>query len=94
VNFSELPNNYKVYVCKHVYQNQRPVTLVVLEDGDLSFLCGEDDHADSATDFKAVGFGHIADSNPQVVRIEGLSDGYEAELNADGQWLYSQLEQN
>ncbi|CTQ64328.1 hypothetical protein [Roseibium alexandrii] len=94
MNLSILSDNYKVYVCNHVFQNQRSVTLAVLEDGDLSLLCGEDDHSDSAADYKVAGFRHIADNNPHIVRIENLNDGNEAIFNATGQWIFSPLEEN
>lgn len=71
---------------------QRPVLLVSLPDGDWSFLCGEDDHADEAADFRGVCMGDVVEPDPSLTHVLGLEAGEEAERwDREGEWARSRI---
>ncbi len=86
------PSNLKSYVCSHVFNMERPVLLVVHEDGDWMFMCGKTDHGGSE-DCRVVGVGHLVDRDPSINRCADLPDGFEAERNAvGGHWSRKRID--
>jgi hypothetical protein len=80
------PDNLKTYICSHVFENSRPILLVVHEDGDWVFSCGNDDHADE--NWKVVGVGHLVSRDSTLNECADLKNGYEAERSEVGQpWI-------
>jgi hypothetical protein len=79
-------SNLACYICDHVFRNERPVLLVVYEDGDWSFLCGGDDH--SGDWCNVVGIGHLVKRDPSLNDCADLPDNFEAERAAPGSaWI-------
>lgn len=84
----------KIYVCIHVFAHTRPVNLVVHEDGDWMFLCGEL-HDDSPENYKAVGVGHLLDWDPSLSEVLDLENNHEAERTAsNSEWIHTSLQQS
>lgn len=75
------PSNLKCYVCDHVFGHERPVRLVVHQDGDWVFACGED-HTDDA--WRVVGVGHLTGDDPSLHECADLEDAQEAERAYQG----------
>ncbi len=83
------PHNLTSYVCSHVFEGTRPILLVVREDGDWMFMCGDTDHGPD--DCHVVGVGHLIDRDPTLEECADIPNGYEAERSAVGEpWLRSQ----
>ncbi|MCI5078317.1 hypothetical protein [Oricola sp.] len=91
MDLEKLPSNHKTYICKHVFNTDRPVAYVVVEDGDLSLLCGCYDHEESARDYKVVGLAHLIKRQPDILEIGELFDGWQAERLEDGCWHKSPI---
>jgi hypothetical protein len=82
----------KSYVCLHVFRRQRPVLLVSRPEGDWCFLCGEDDHADEAAEFRVVCMGDVVEPDPSLTHVLGLEAGEEAERpDGAGGWARSRI---
>jgi hypothetical protein len=69
--------NLKSYICSHVFQDERPILLIVHEDGDWVFMCGKSDHGDN--DIHIVGVGHLVDRDPSINECANLANDCEAE---------------
>lgn len=84
--------DFGVYCCPHVFNNQRPVLLVVREaDGDWQFLCGGDDHHD---DVHYVGIGHLLDGDITLEAAADLPKQFVMERDeVGGPWRAFELEQ-
>lgn len=78
------PNNFAVYVCQCVFEKKKLVKYIVLEDGDLQFLCG-DNHREGELP-KVIGFGHMRELVRSIPDFYKLKDGEEFGL-VDGQWV-------
>ncbi|AVR98214.1 hypothetical protein [Pseudoduganella armeniaca] len=73
------------FVCPHVFNNERPVLLVLREDGDWQLLCGQTDHY---ADGKVVGLEHLIERDPSIAELQDLPVDWEAERAAPGQpWI-------
>jgi hypothetical protein len=80
-------NNQKSYVCIHVFENTRPVKLVVRDEDGWSFLCGEV-HPDTPDSYRVVGAGHILDRDPSIRLLENMPENWEAERESlNDEWL-------
>ena len=89
---ARLESHLKAYVCTHVFDGSRPVTLVSRPDGDWCFLCGGE-HDDEASSYRVVGIGHLFDSDPSLEEISDLPPDWEAERDGpDGRWLRTPCE--
>lgn len=86
-------SNLKAYVCTHVFDETKPVLLVVHDkDGDWSFVCGEP-HNDSAGAYRVVGIGHLTARDPALDQCADLPAGYEAERSTVGQpWMRTEVD--
>ena len=84
----------KSYVCKHIFENSRPVLLVSKMDGDLCFLCGSL-HDDTAEEYRVVGANHILDRDQSLIEIAmKLNDNFEAERKTvDSPWIITSEEE-
>jgi hypothetical protein len=66
---------YAAFICSHVFDNSRPILLVVKSDGDRQFLCG-DTHDEIP---RVVGINHLLDRDPSLHEVMDLPDNWEAE---------------
>lgn len=82
-----------VYCCGHIFRRERPVLLVVREDGDWQFLCGGADHNDPLEPYH-ISIGVLLDIDPTLNEISDLPHNWEAERNEVGSdWLKTSGEQ-
>jgi hypothetical protein len=80
-------DNQKSYVCLHIFENTRPVKLVVRDEDGWCFLCG-DLHPETADSFRVVGAGHLLERDPSLRALDDLEEGWEAEREStDGEWI-------
>jgi hypothetical protein len=70
--------NLRVYVCIHVFKDERPILLVSRVDGDWCFLCGST-HEQTTDDIVAVGVGHVLERDNSLVPLLDLKPEWEAE---------------
>lgn len=76
-----------VYCCGHLFRRERPALLVVREDGDWQFLCGNADHNDPFEPYH-VSAGVLLDADATLNEIADLPPEWEAERPAVGAaWL-------
>jgi hypothetical protein len=73
------PRNLQSIVCSHVFLRERPVLLVVHDQGDWQFMCGGTDHGD---DGHVVSVGHLVDEDASLHECADLPIGFEAERSA------------
>ena len=79
-------------VCSQVFENTRPVLLLVTEDGDLQFMCGQL-HAPGDLPH-VVGLDHLLERDPSLAEILQLPSGWEAERSSPEQpWVRRRLGQ-
>ena len=79
--------NQKAYVCLHVFENSRPVKLVIRDEDGWCFLCG-DLHPDTAEAYRVVGAGHLFDRDASLREVEALEMNCEAERQEVGEkWI-------
>lgn len=75
------------YCCGHLFRGERPALLVVREDGDWQFLCGDVDHDDLLEPYH-VSVGVLLDADPTLNEIADLSPDWEAErIEISADWL-------
>lgn len=88
-----LLGNLKTYVCTHVFEETKPVLLVVHDkDGDWSFVCG-DLHESAAKAYRVVGVGHLTSRDSSLDQCADLPAGFEAERSAVGQhWIRTEID--
>jgi hypothetical protein len=80
-------DNQKSYVCLHIFENTRPVKLVVRDADGWCFLCG-DLHPETADSFRVVGAGHLLERDPSLKALDDLEEGWEAEREStEGEWI-------
>jgi hypothetical protein len=68
-------SNLGVFVCPHIFQDSRPILLVIHDEGDWQCLCGEDDHDEKG---HLVGMGHLTDRDSSINELVDLPNGFEA----------------
>lgn len=68
------------YVCRHVFNHERPVLLVSRAEGDWQFLCGGDHEPDEIP--HVVGLNHLLDSDSSIEELKDLPPNWEAERNS------------
>ena len=84
------PRNLGVLICRHIFENSRPVLLVRNQEDTWSFLCDGDDHEDD--DFCYVGFGHLLDRDLSLNECADLAVGHEAERKSVGaNWQLAEI---
>lgn len=84
------PKNMKSYICSHVFENTRPILLIVHNEEDWMFMCGDADH--DPDDCHVVGIGHLIDRDPTINQCADLPNGFEVERLAIGTpWLRRQV---
>lgn len=65
MNEKKFSRDFGVYCCPHVFDNSRPILLVIRDpDGDWQFLCGKED--DIGTSPHHVGVGHLLERDPSL----------------------------
>ena len=74
-----------VYLCPHVFKNERPVLLVVNDNYEWQFLCGFD-HSDEEGPI-VVGLSHIINMDPSLKEVMIMPENHEAERDRiGGKW--------
>ena len=69
-----------VLVCNHVFNNERPVSLVIRHaDGGWQMTCGEYDHPDDAAHASTVHMYHLIERQPELKQFLSLQPGYLAD---------------
>ena len=71
------PHNLGVIICSHIFEQTKPVLLVVRDKEGWNFACGGTDHRDD--DFHNVGVGHLTDRDPSLDACSDLPVGFAAE---------------
>lgn len=66
-----------VAVCSHIFHGTRPVLLVVHDDGNLQFLCG--DYHDEDEDWSLIGVNHLIDRDSTLGEMRVPEAGFQAE---------------
>ncbi len=80
------PDNLGVYVCSHVFANERPVLLVSHADGDWQFLCGV--AHESFDGPHHVGVGHLIGRDSTLEAVADLAiDGTAERATVAGEWV-------
>jgi hypothetical protein len=75
-----------VYLCSHVFNQERPVLLVSHAGNDWQFLCG-DTHPESEVPV-IVGVMHLVARDPTLEQVADLPPGGEAErASIDHAWV-------
>lgn len=82
-----------VFLCSHVYKNEKPVLLVCKEDGDWQMLCGgEHDENEKPV---VVGIGHLLEKDPSLTEIIDLPDNWEAERQSiNHPWIRTEFNED
>lgn len=80
-----------VFICSHVFKNERDVNLVSHEeDGDWQLMCGMADHGPK--DGHVVGIGHLIERDHSLQEMADLPAGWEAERQEIGKpWLRNKI---
>lgn len=87
-------SNQKAYVCLHVFEDSRPIKLVIRDDEGWCFLCG-DMHPDTADSYRVVGAGNLFERDESLKEIENLEKNYEAEREEVGRrWIITPTAMN
>ncbi|HMF88855.1 MAG TPA: hypothetical protein VK575_12315 [Gemmatimonadaceae bacterium] len=55
------------YVCSHVFEHERPILLVIHDEGDWQFLCGGV-HEDAETP-RVIGLNHLVETDPTLREV-------------------------
>ena len=80
------PANLGVFVCSHVFTQERPILFVMHIDGDWQFLCGEV-HEDG-DEPRHVGVAHLVHRDPTLELIAHIPDGSSAERQSiEDMWV-------
>ena len=79
------------FACIHVLEGAHPVLLVVHDDGDWVFACGQS-HEDDAEQWELVGRGHLTERDPSLIQVLDMADGMEAERDTMAEtWIRKPL---
>ena len=77
-------------MCSHVFDESRPILLVVHESVGWTFACGGRDHEDD--DFHNVGVGHLIDRDPTLNECADLEPHSVAErASVEDPWVRKSL---
>jgi hypothetical protein len=75
-----------VFVCSHVFKNERAINLVSHENGEWQFMCGMLDHGDG--DGHVIGLEHLLCRDPSLRELSDLPADWEAEREQPSQpWI-------
>ncbi len=78
------------FTCSHVFSAQRDVLLVIREEGDWMFMCGEEHESDE--EYHLVGLNHLLDRDGSLREVLDLSEGFEAERSSKaGAWIRTEI---
>lgn len=78
------------FVCSHVYDQSRPVLMVVRQGGDWQFLCGHQHAADDVP--HVVGLKHMFEIDASIKELSDLPNECEAERIAiNAPWIRTGL---
>lgn len=85
MTFLQVADNFRTYVCQHVFDNSRPITLIAREeDGDFMCLCGC--AFNEGDPVRVVGFGHLKPRLKMLWDRSFPERGVELQL-IDGKWI-------
>ncbi|WP_019865449.1 hypothetical protein [Methylovulum miyakonense] len=78
-------SNLGVFICPHIFENTRPILLVIHDEGDWQCLCGQYDHDGKG---HLVGIGHLIQRDASLDELFDLQDGWEAERASENDaWI-------
>ncbi|MGH8121728.1 MAG: hypothetical protein ACREPT_03055 [Rudaea sp.] len=84
------PDKLVSFTCSHVFENTRPVLLVVHEHGDWTFTCGCADHG--TNDSHLVGVDYLVEQDPSLSGCLDIVEGFEAVRSWNGvPWLRGKI---
>lgn len=79
------------YVCRHVFENSRPILFVSRGGGDWQCLCGEEHAADEIP--HVVGLNHLLERDAALTELQDLPEEWEAErVSVQDDWVRTQIE--
>ena len=85
--YGHIPASQKSYVCIHVFNKERPILLVNRSDGSWCFLCGGG-HEQAASNYRAVGIGHLFARDSSLLALLDLPAEWEAERKSvQDEWV-------
>ena len=84
-----------VFICSHIFRNERPVCFVCLVDNQWQMLCGQPDDFtgdDPSKNCRLVGLNHLLDRDPTLLEILDLPVDWQAERKQAGDpWKRSRI---
>lgn len=93
LNLNDLPNNEAVFICGHIFRNERRIAYVVHDlDGALSMLCGEEDcDVENSENCKLVGLIHMINYDNSLKLLTIFPKGHEAWHKPDDDWILTPI---
>ena len=89
---NKFKNDYAVYLCPHVFSENKPILEVVRDpDGCWQFFCGQD-HDFENEECHTVGIGHLIEIDLSIQELVKMKKGTFAERkNINSKWSYGEL---
>ncbi|TKB45849.1 hypothetical protein [Thalassotalea mangrovi] len=86
-------DNYGVYVCPHVFNQESPVFVCVRDpDGDWQFFC-HDEECPENSEPHLIGVGHLTEADPSINELTTLAPNTFAERQSPEEpWLFGEIE--
>lgn len=72
------PLNLRVFCCRHVLEEQAPITLVFSDD-DFTFVCAHEHDWEMDGELRALSLGALLEIDPSIEEVLRMDIGYEAE---------------
>lgn len=86
-----MEREHAAFVCRHVFDESRPILLVAHEEGDWQFLCGQPHESGDLP--LVVGLNHLTDRDASLIEVLKIQEGWEAERREVGQpWICHPIE--
>lgn len=80
-----------VYCCGHIFRRERPIKLIVRQEGDWQFLCGGADHHDPKEPYH-VSLGVMLEYDSSLHELADLPAEWEAEREGPHKpWVRTKL---
>lgn len=82
----------KCYACVHVFNTERPVLYICVDDGETVLTCGGNDHEQRAEDWKVMHLAHLRAADATLEPVDTLADGQQAErLEVGAPWKHGPI---
>jgi hypothetical protein len=80
------PETLGVFVCSHVFAQERPILLVVHDDNDWQFLCGGTHPNGEVPQY--IGIDHLVQRDPTLEQVASIPNGGQAErASVEHSWV-------